>query len=99
MNNSISVYQAFGEYRSQSNKKFYGHSSAGYAIQPGFSPDGKYIMSGSSDGQLYFWDWKSSKMYRNFKAHDGVCMGSLWHPSAPSKVVSWGWDGDIKLWE
>ena len=99
MNNSISVYQAFGEYRNQSNKKFYGHSSAGYAIQPGFSPDGKYIMSGSSDGQLYFWDWKSSKMYRNFKAHDGVCMGSLWHPSAPSKVLSWGWDGDIKLWE
>jgi len=99
MSNSIVVYQAFGEYRSQSNKKFFGHSNMGYAIQPGFSPDGKFLMSGSSDGQLFFWDWKSCKMYRKLKAHQGVCMGSLWHPSTASQILSWGWDGSIKLWE
>ena len=99
MNNSIVSYQAFGEYRRQSNKTFFGHSNSGYAIQPGFSSDGKFIMSGSSDGKLYFWDWKTAKIYRNFQAHDGVCMGSLWHPAFPSQILTWGWDGAIKLWE
>lgn len=99
MNNSIIVYQATGEYKFQGNKKFRGHQSSGYAIRPEFSTDGKYIASGSTDGSVFFWDWKTTKLYRSFKAHEGVCMSVVWHPSHPSRFISCGWDSTIKLWE
>ena len=99
MNNSIIVYQTTDAFVYQSKKRFFGHSNTGYAIRPGFSPDGKFLTSGSSDGSVFFWDWKSAKMYRSFKAHDGVCMGSVWQPQTSSRMATCGWDGLIKLWE
>jgi pre-mRNA-processing factor 17 len=99
MNNSIIVYQTSDLFVYQSKKRFFGHSNTGYAIRPGFSNDGKFLTSGSSDGSVFFWDWKSAKMYRSFKAHDGVCMGSVWQPLTTSRMATCGWDGLIKLWE
>ena len=98
MNNTIVVHSATGDYRRQ-GKRFIGHNNSGYAIQPGFSTDGKYIMSGSSDGDLFFWEWKSAKLYRKIKAHDGVCMAALWSQLHSSRVISCGWDKTIKIWE
>ena len=99
MNNTIVTYQATGQFRFESKKKFFGHANAGYAIQPSFSHDGKYLVSGGSEGSVHFWDWKSTKLYRSLKAHDGVCMGAVWHPKHASRVVTCGWDNLIKLWD
>ena len=99
MNNSIIVYQTTDAFVYQSKRRFFGHSNTGYAIRPGFSQDGKFLSSGSSDGSVFFWDWKSAKMYRSFKAHEGVCMGSVWQPQTASRMATCGWDGLIKLWE
>lgn len=100
LNNQIDVYAARDKFKLQRKKVFKGHSSAGYACQIGFSPNGQYIMSGDAEGRLVFWDWKSTKMYKKLRAHDrGPCMGAIWHPLEPSKVVSCGWDGLIKYWD
>ena len=99
MNNTIVVYQANGQFKFQSKKRFHGHANAGYAIQPAFSNDGKYLVSGGSEGSVHFWDWKSTKLYRSLKAHDGVCMGAIWHPTQASRVVTCGWESAIKLWD
>lgn len=81
-------------------KTFVGHNNSGYACQIGFSPNGKFVMSGDGHGQLHFWDWKTTKSYRRFKAHDGgPTMGAIWHPIQPSWVATCGWDGVIKLWD
>eukprot|EP00440_Ansanella_granifera_P036647 gb/GFBE01039759.1/.p1 GENE.gb/GFBE01039759.1/~~gb/GFBE01039759.1/.p1 ORF type:complete len:573 (+),score=138.77 gb/GFBE01039759.1/:1-1719(+) len=99
MDNKIISYEAFGRFKFQGRKTFKGHLNAGYAITPGWSADGRWVMSGDADGKLWFWDWAKCKNYRVLKAHDGVCSGCLWHPLQTSRVVTCGWDGAIKLWD
>ena len=45
-------------------------------------------MSGDTDGRLWFWDWKSTKVFRKLKCHDQVCISAIWHPVEPSKVAT-----------
>ena len=69
------------------------------SLQVNFSTDGRYVMSGDGEGRCFFWDWKTTKIFRSFKAHDGVCIGCEWHPLESSKVATCGWDGAIKYWD
>lgn len=99
MDNKIITYEAFGRFKFMGKKQFRGHLNAGYAITPGFSSDGHWVMSGDVDGKIWFWDWQKMKNYRVLKAHDGVCISCMWHPTQASRVVTCGWDGAIKLWD
>lgn len=99
MDNKIVVYEARGRFKFMGRKQYKGHINSGYAISPGFSPDLRFIMSGDTEGKLWFWDWHKMKNYRVIKAHDSVLMCSIWHPFSQSKVVTAGWDGAIKLWD
>jgi pre-mRNA-processing factor 17 len=96
LDNQIMIYSAQDRLRLNRKKLFRGHLVAGYACQPGFSPDGRYLFSGDSEGKLWFWDWNTCKVYKKFKAHDAVVMGCVWHPHETSKVASCSWDGTIK---
>lgn len=99
MNNQIDVYTARDKIKLSRKKVFRGHSNAGYACQIGFSPNGKFLMSGDAHGRLFFWDWKTTKSFKTIKAHDrGPTMGAIWHPVEPSTVATCGWDGFVKLW-
>lgn len=56
-------------------------------------------MSGDADGKCFIWDWKTTKLFKKWKAHDGVCISALWHPHEASKLATAGWDGKIKYWD
>jgi pre-mRNA-processing factor 17 len=99
MDNSIMTYGAKDKYVLNRKKRFTGHYNAGYAIQVNFSPDGHFVMSGDGEGRMFFWDWKSGKILRKFKAHDQVTIGSAWHPIEPRLLATCSWDGTIKLWQ
>lgn len=100
MNNTIVTYFCGDKVKQNKKKTFRGHLNSGYACQIGFSPNGKYMMSGDGKGKLHVWDWKSMKKCREFQAHDnGPCMGAIWHPIIPSYIITCGWDGVIKLWD
>eukprot|EP01057_Protomagalhaensia_wolfi_P005109 Protomagalhaensia_wolfi_Nauph_80__5108@NODE_5447_length_386_cov_2_452450_g4497_i0_p1_GENE_NODE_5447_length_386_cov_2_452450_g4497_i0NODE_5447_length_386_cov_2_452450_g4497_i0_p1_ORF_typecomplete_len114_score6_20WD40/PF00400_32/3_4WD40/PF00400_32/0_87WD40/PF00400_32/0_0013ANAPC4_WD40/PF12894_7/1_8e07ANAPC4_WD40/PF12894_7/4_7eIF2A/PF08662_11/0_022WD40_like/PF17005_5/0_13_NODE_5447_length_386_cov_2_452450_g4497_i045344 len=99
MDNQIVVYEGTGRFRLQSRRRFRGPQATGYAILPGFSPNAAFLTSGDSGGRCWIWDWKSSKVHRSLMAHEGVCMGAIWHPHKQSLIATSGWDGLIKLWE
>ncbi|RZF39824.1 hypothetical protein LSTR_LSTR000472 [Laodelphax striatellus] len=99
MDNKIVIFSALNRFKLNRKKTFTGHMVAGYACSLDFSPDMSYIVSGDADGKCYVWDWKTTKLFKKWKAHDNVCIGVLWHPHEPSKVVTAGWDGLIKYWD
>lgn len=99
MDNKIVIFSALNRFKMNRKKTFSGHMVAGYACTLDFSPDMSYIVSGDADGKCYVWDWKTTKLYKKWKAHDNVCIGVLWHPHEPSKLVTAGWDGVIKYWD
>jgi len=99
LDNQITTYSAAGRFKHNRKKTFKGHIVAGYACKPDMSPDGNYVMSGDSDGRLWFWDWKSGKVFRKLKCHDQVCIQAIWHPVEPSRVATCSWDGTIKYWD
>ncbi|KAL1494467.1 hypothetical protein ABEB36_010063 [Hypothenemus hampei] len=99
MDNKIVIFSALNRFKLNRKKTFTGHMVAGYACQLDFSPDLSYLVSGDADGKCFIWDWKTTKLYKKWKAHDGVCIGCLWHPHEPSKLMTAGWDGLIKYWD
>ncbi|KAJ3129636.1 pre-mRNA-processing factor 17 [Nowakowskiella sp. JEL0407] len=99
LDNQIMIYSARDRFRLHRKKTFKGHLIAGYACVPNFSPDGRFLMSGDSEGSLWFWDWKTCKVLRKFKAHDNVLIDCEWHPHESSKVATCSWDSTIKFWD
>ncbi|GMJ00721.1 hypothetical protein like AT1G10580 [Hibiscus trionum] len=99
LDNQILIYGTRERFQLNKKKRFAGHIVAGYACQVNFSPDGRFVMSGDGEGKCWFWDWKSCKVFRTIKCHEGVCIGCEWHPLEQSKVATCGWDGLIKYWD
>lgn len=99
LDNKITVFTAMNRFKMNRKKVFEGHMVSGYACQLSFSPDMSYLTSGDGDGKVYIWDWKTTKLYKKWQAHDGVCISAQWHPKEPSKMATAGWDGLIKLWD
>lgn len=78
MNNSIVVYSA--ENFKPRKKAFRGHTTAGFACQVGFSPDGRFLSSGDSEGHLVFWDWKKGQELKRLEVHKDVVIAHEWLP-------------------
>jgi pre-mRNA-processing factor 17 len=99
MDDKLVVFDCKVGIKTNKQKVFIGHKNQGFGTGITFSPDGQFVCSGDSDGSLWFWDWKNTKNLRTLKAHEGVCIDVDWHPLDPSRMVSAGWDGTIKMWE
>lgn len=99
LDNQILLFGARDKFKLNKKRRFAGHSVSGYACGLTFSADGRFIGSGDALGRVFFWDWKTSRLLRALQGHKGVCIGVEWHPTEASKVVSCGWDGQIKYWD
>lgn len=80
------------------NKYFKGHRTIGFSVNAAFSTNGKIVASGSDDGRLFFWDWKTTQIIKSIPAHKKVCNWVEWAPNHESLLATCSWDNTIKLW-
>ncbi|GAA6010806.1 hypothetical protein JCM10207_005852 [Rhodosporidiobolus poonsookiae] len=99
LDNQIVLFGA-DTFKQNRKKRFAGHTIAGYACEPHFSPDGRFLSSGDGTGNMVFWDFKTSRIVgRLNKAHKQVIISHAWLPHETSKLITSSWDGLIKLWD
>jgi len=78
------------------NRIFEGHE--GTVNSAAFSPDGKYIVSGSTDETLKLWEAGSGRLIRTFEGHQD-CVESVAFSPDGKYIVSGSTDKTLKLWE
>lgn len=89
--------QVFDAYKGAHYRSFVGHrNDAGIPLESSFSPDSKYLATGSTDGSLYIWDIASEKLLlEKKKVHAQAPTCVIWNPvfgvaaTACQKVALW----------
>jgi len=74
-----------------------GHANEKYKLQSVFTYNDAYIVSGSEDGTIHFWELVQAKQVQVLKAHTKAVTGLAYHPKQHFFVSS-SLDGKIKLW-
>jgi COMPASS component SWD3 len=88
------------DYVSGSCKKTYqGHVNKKFSMGGAFGVRGKegFIVSGSEDGDIVFWDVTTKEIVQRASGHDGVVSWVDTHPTNRS-MVSGGLDGTVRIW-
>jgi len=83
----------------QASQKLQGHSELVYAVS--FSPDGRYVATGSFDKTLKLWDPKSGKEERTFggpAGHQNLVLTLAFSPDG-RVLASGATDNTIRLWD
>jgi mitogen-activated protein kinase organizer 1 len=69
-----------------------------YRINSVFSTDDAYVISGSEDQQIYFWDLVEGKIAHKLSGHTGPVTCVDYHPTEVC-LLSSATDGVIKVWK
>jgi WD40 repeat protein len=76
-----------------------GHTETVYTVS--FSPDGRYLLTGSFDKSLKLWEAATGKEIKNFAGqtgHQNLVLAAAFNPSG-SMVASGAADNTAKLWD
>ncbi|XP_072486329.1 WD repeat-containing protein 25 [Notamacropus eugenii] len=97
--NYMALFSALRPYRINKKKRYEGHKVEGYAVACECSPDGAVLVTGSADGNVFFYNYHNSRIICTFPAHSHACVDTTFHPVLPSVLATCDWSGKIKVWQ
>lgn len=97
--NYIAIFSARPPFKLNKYMRFEGHGVWGFPIKCNFSLCGRELASGSSDGCIYFYDYKSARLLRKTEAFKEACTDVAYHPVMPNVIASCSWTGEISVFE
>ncbi|CAN6457876.1 unnamed protein product [Victoria cruziana] len=93
-------YQVYVEaYTCTSIRRYEKHGVAGFPVKCNFNLSGDMLISGSSDGCVYFYDYKSTNLLRKMKAYEDACLDVACHPLMPNVLATSSWNGELLVFE
>ncbi|KPJ06822.1 hypothetical protein RR48_11321 [Papilio machaon] len=89
---NVATYSAVPEQR------YSGHENGTFYIKAGLSPDGLYLVSGSSDTHAYIWNVKCSEPVVKLAGHRAEVTCAAWCQRGDTKIVTCSDDARHKIW-
>src|SRR6266700_551216 len=74
-----------------------GHSDNVFTVA--WSPDGKYISSGSRDKTVRVWDVATGEDYFIYRGHNKCVLSAAWSPGHGAYIASGDTGGMVQVWE
>ncbi|KAL0843835.1 hypothetical protein Bca101_017081 [Brassica carinata] len=97
--NYAAIFSSNPPFKLNKYKRYEGHWVAGFPIKCNFSPDGETLVSGSSDGYIYMYGYKSTELIKKLKAYEHPCVDVTYHPVLSNVIASCSWDGQVSVFE
>lgn len=97
--NYIAIFSSSPPFKLDKYKRYENHGVSGFPIKCNFSLDGEKLASGSSDGSIYLYNYRSSKLVGKIKAYEEACIDVAFHPIMPNVIASCSWNGDVSIFE
>ncbi|KFK27062.1 hypothetical protein AALP_AA8G329600 [Arabis alpina] len=97
--NYTAIFSTNPPFKLNKYKRYEGHWVSGFPVKCEFSPDGETLVSGSSDGSMYMYNYKSTELIKKLKAYEHPCVDVAYHPVLPNVVASCSWDGQVSVFE
>ncbi|XP_057980344.1 uncharacterized protein LOC131166091 [Malania oleifera] len=97
--NYIAIFSSMPPFKLDKYKRFESHGVSGFPIKCNFSLDGEKLVSGSADGFIYIYNFRSSELIQKIKVYDQACVDVVFHPLIPNVIASCSWSGDVSVLE
>jgi len=93
----IAQFSTSRPYKMDKSKRYEGHKNEGYNIGFDISQDGSLVYSGSSQGGLFCYDYRSSHVIGCLSKGKEIITDVACHPVLPALVASSTWSGYLQL--
>ncbi|XP_059661619.1 uncharacterized protein LOC132307774 [Cornus florida] len=97
--NYIAIFSSKPPFKLDKYRRYESHGVSGFPIKCNFSLDGERLVSGSSDGCIYFYNSRSSQLIEKIKVYEEACIDVVFHPILPNVVASCSWKGNVSVLE
>jgi WD40 repeat protein len=78
------------------SKTLEGHYNS--VLSASYSPDGKYIASGSKDRTIKIWELKKGNCLQTLKGHEDFSIFTSFNPNG-EEIISTSFDQTIRVWK